>query len=685
MKGNIKSFGCRWILLAVLLTLMTCFACPVSAIAATVQGIRIVKLEEKLFEGDTVELEVTGSAAEGEKTWSSSNTKVATVDEHGVLTCLNKGWTTVTVRSTVEKRTWRGQLEIQVLKNAESIEVDERDLSILQEDAPSLEGILQERMDLPVLSLVRGQSLTVRATVLPQGASNRRYVLSSSDTTVLSVNGTTIRGAKKGECVLTVSSQLNPEVSVAYHVLVAERVREIKVTGPSRQLMAGGSLQLSAAVSPDNATIRDVVWKSQNEKVATVDEKGLVTGIARGQAIIRATAIDGSRVYGSFTVTVVQGAMSIELSQSYMNIAVGYNKSLRATVLPGNTNDKSVVWTSSDETVAKVNQWGSVTPVHAGTCQITCQAKDNPMVMATCEVVVTQPVRKISFMDQSVSVNTGASVRIYWQLEPSDVTNTDVRLSSTNEKIATVTEDGVVAGVKKGECYVVAKAEDGSGKTARVKIKVLQPVQGVHMKNDTVYVDVDETTTLQAIMEPEDASNRTMTWEIGDSSIATVRGKNNRPSVTGRRWGTTFVTGVTEDGGYSTQATIKVGNYDSALRITDLYIRDNRIRIVVQNQSDMDIDHFRFTMECWDVHGQPIAVTDDGSNLFQGAYYLPLSPQESTRHGQFAFTHYVQPEEQIGYVEMTITSYTTDTGFRRNIREDKQPVMDYQIPGYLGE
>lgn len=163
-----------------------------------------------------------------------------------------------------------------------------------------------------------------------------------------------------------------------------------------------------------------------------------------------------------------------------------------------------------------------------------------------------------------------------------------------------------VTGHKRGSCTITVKTADGSNRKASIKINVLQPVQGVHMEKDTYRVGIDEGLRITAVLEPSDASNTNMTWSVADSSIASIRGTNNRPVVTGKRWGTTTVTGVTEDGGFSTTATIKTGNYNKAVKITDLYVSDNKIKIVVKNESNMNITKFFFDISCYDLSGNPL-------------------------------------------------------------------------------
>ena len=647
----------------------------------------------KVFVGDTVQMALnrTGEAAVGEVTYTSSNEKCATVDERGVVTGLSKGQVTITARLKTDKRTYKTSLTVTVAVKAAEISVTEDNLPLYDAEDPFVAPLLAPVEDaeapeekLPVLLLRMGSQQTLKATVLPTNANDRAVVLSTTDGSVVRVQGSTLTPKAVGECDLTIASRQNPEVTKQYHLLVVQPVTKMQLTAAQKTTIIGGTLPLTVAYSPVNASIKAVTWSSGNEKVAAVDENGVVTGVSKGTATIKATAADGSKRTATFQVTVQQQPESITLKETSAVVNMGSYKTLTATVLPANANDKAIVWASSDESVATVSAKGRVTPVAPGSCVITCRSKNFPEVCATAAVEVHQLVTKIIFADKDVSFNVGDTCQLFWQISPANATNPALSFMSSNEKIATVNGDGVVTGLKRGSCTITATAADGSKKKATVKINVLQPVLGVHMENDTIRVGVDESYTARAVLEPSDASNTAMSWTSADTSVATVKGSRNKPTVTGKRWGTTTITGVTQDGGYTTTATVNVGDYDKALKINDLYLSNNKIKITVNNESNMTVTRFSFIIECYDIYDAPLPCSENGAHTFYGSYSLTLYQGESTEHGRFYFGNYVQPEAQIGRVVMRITGYSTDTGYSRDIRTDRQPVMEFCSSSFVG-
>lgn len=340
----------------------------------------VIKFDQKVntvFEGETLQtvLILEGEPATGEISYVSANEKVATVDEKGVVTGVAKGRSTITAVSKTEKRTFKTQLTVTVARKAESIDVDTRKLSLHEADDPQLSGLLKaEGENLPVLMVPVKKRISLQANVLPKDATNRKAVFTTADESVAIAKGNNVTGVATGETVLTIASESNPDVAVQYRVLVVQPVTRLALEPRNPTVAKGSQVSLSASVLPEDSSIQAIAWSSQNEKVATVDENGVVTGMERGNARIVATATDGSNVRANISVRVTQSAEEITLDKTEMTLDAGRSGVIRATVLPKSTDDKKVIWTSSDESIATVNNSGRVTAVALGTCTITCSS-----------------------------------------------------------------------------------------------------------------------------------------------------------------------------------------------------------------------------------------------------------------------------------------------------------------------
>ena len=167
----------------------------------------------------------------------------------------------------------------------------------------------------------------------------------------------------------------------------------ISLNNTSAEINTGETLQLTATVLPSNATNKTVTWTTSNSSVATVSSTGLVTAKAVGNATITARTTDGSNLSASCSVTVKQSsvlATSISLSKTSAEINTGGTLQLTATVLPSNATNKVVTWSSSNPTIASVDDNGLVTALAAGFVTITAMTTDGSNLSASCNVTVTE-------------------------------------------------------------------------------------------------------------------------------------------------------------------------------------------------------------------------------------------------------------------------------------------------------
>lgn len=570
---------------------------------------------------------------------------------------------------------------------AVSVEVNAAKLPLYAAGDPWLDGMPAgagegEDAALPVLVIPVKKNVQVNASVQPKTVKNKKVTFTADDPEIVRVQGNRLTGLKEGVTALTIASVQDPSAAVRYRVLVIQQATRISVTSSAKAIAAGQTASLTAAFTPENATKKQVTWSSADERIATVDENGTVTGVGRGTARIVAVAADGSGVRANISLQVTQSAQEITLNQTELTVDVGRNAVLKATVLPKNTNDKNVVWSSSDESVAKVNAQGRVTGVALGDCEIVCASRTSGDVQAKAAVHVQLPVKKVT-LDAAPVVYVGESVKLTWHIEPADASNQVLAFSSANKKILTVSEDGTVTGVKAGEAFVNVVTTDGSNRRARVKVRVFQHVTGVHMKRHTAYIDVKETATTAAVVEPDKHTNHNMTWVSADPSVASVEPvakQTNRVKIHGVSQGTTYITGTTEDGGYQTTMEVKVGNWSRALKVTDAYIDGKgHLYIKVKNESSsLSISNIKIEITgCW-AGGKPSAInTKNGSNVVEAVYSKRIGPGETTPATKWVFKDF---DQDAGFQWMTVkvVQFQINDDWVKTIRKNKQPTFEYK-------
>ena len=251
----------------------------------------------------------------------------------------------------------------------------------------------------PVVSVGETMKLKYEIENLIPGSKTKKLTWLSNDDSVLTVdqNGT-IRGISKGEAVVSVPVVDNGTPAFAkVTVRVVEGVKKIVMGEKKLDLLLcndeeKGKARLTYTCEPADADDPTVTWTSSNEKVATVDEFGNVQAVGAGTAKITATS-NGPQNHQKpasavCNVTVKQGVTEISLSEQSLTLATGKRGRLKVSYLPQNAANKKAVWTSSDETVAKVDKNGNITAVSKGSAVITCTVADDSSVSAACTVNV---------------------------------------------------------------------------------------------------------------------------------------------------------------------------------------------------------------------------------------------------------------------------------------------------------
>ena len=299
------------------------------------------------------------------------------------------------------------------------------------------------------------------------------YTYEGTPVSELTVN---VEGYQNVTCQISVNGQITEfEHLVSPGEIV--HVQSVNLSETSLELGVGETKTVTATVLPENATNKELIWSSSNNSVATV-ENGLITALKEGKATITVKSKDGYKS-SSLELTVnkkpsIIHVESISLDETELNMLTGDKATLSATVLPDNAKNKSVTWSSSDESVATVNNRGRVTAAGAGTATITATSVEGGLT-ATCTINVTQknvPVVGVSLNADEVEINVGGTSSLVATVLPVNATNKGVSWNSTDPNVATVSDDGFVTAISAGETIITVTTSDG-GYTDYCIIKVI--------------------------------------------------------------------------------------------------------------------------------------------------------------------------------------------------------------------
>ncbi|MDY5414359.1 S-layer homology domain-containing protein [Anaerotignum sp.] len=192
------------------------------------------------------------------------------------------------------------------------------------------------------------------------------------------------------------------------------------------------------------------------------------------------TGADGSVTSHAATLTVEAIPVAeVKLNKNNITLTVGDIETLTATVEPTNATNKTVMWSSSDNTVATVDsQTGEVKAISRGEAVITAEAEDGKGAKAICEVEVKQLVTGISLNKTELSLYTGREEKLTATVNPDNANDPTLIWSSDNEDVATVDQNGNVKAISQGKAVITVTANDDSGKTATCTVTVKKKSSG---------------------------------------------------------------------------------------------------------------------------------------------------------------------------------------------------------------
>lgn len=271
-----------------------------------------------------------------------------------------------------------------------------------------------------------------------------------------------------------------------------KKVESVKISISSTSIIEDTTLTATVTVLPADATDKSVIWSSTDTSVATVTQAGVITAVSEGATDIIATAKDGSNKSDKITVTVISndnGDNEIKASamvvtadvknandmpvKATMKLAPKKKMQLNVAFLPEEAEEEELTYTSSNTKIVKVDEDGEITAgTKAGTATITVTSENG--LKKTFKVQVMQKaVTKVKLKASTKTVKVKKKLKVKVTLTPGKKQASDVVFwKSSNPDVATVTQAGVVKGIKKGKAKITAVAADGSGKKATLTITV---------------------------------------------------------------------------------------------------------------------------------------------------------------------------------------------------------------------
>ena len=457
-------------------------SCKVTVIPTLAETITLNQTAVSLKATETAELSVNilpATTTNKAVTWKSQNEAVATVDANGVVTAIAVGETTITV-TTADGSNLTATCKVTVVPTP----------------AASI------TLNTTAVTLKATETATLTTTILPATTTNKAVTWKSDNEAIATVDANgVVTAIAVGVATITATTTDGTNLSATCKVTVEQTfASSISLDKTSISLKATESETLKATILPATTTNQAVIWKSDNEAIATVDANGVVTAHEVGVATITATTTDGTNLSASCTVNVIHTqASSITLNMTEVSLKALETAELSVEILPATTTNKVVTWKSDNEAIATVDANGVVTAIAVGETTITATTTDGSNLSASCKVTVIPTLANSITLDKTeVSFKANETVTLTPTILPATTTNTIVVWTTTDEKVAVVDANGVVTAIGVGEATITATTTDGSNLSASCAITVL-PTPG-DVNNDAVINVTDVMTVASYIL-----------------------------------------------------------------------------------------------------------------------------------------------------------------------------------------
>jgi uncharacterized protein YjdB len=292
--------------------------------------------------------------------------------------------------------------------------------------------------------------------------------------------------------------------------------------GETVNMIIGDKQQLHIKHYPEHLPAPKISeWKSSDIFVASVSY-GEVIAKSEGETLITATTENNI----SATCRVVVSAIAIteiKIDKTDYEELIGTTIQLTPNVLPNNASYKNnLLYTSTDENVAKVENSGKVIMVNVGECQIKIASPDGKVSM-TCNIkVLPIEVTKISLNRSEWPIEKGDTYQFSFWIEPENATDKTIKWVSSDNSVVTIAEDGTFTGVNIGECTITAVSSKAEIKAVcKVTVSPVS-VKGISISQTDAKALIGTEITLQAYVTPANAVNQKIIWASWNPNVATV-------------------------------------------------------------------------------------------------------------------------------------------------------------------
>ncbi len=294
---------------------------------------------------------------------------------------------------------------------------------------------------------------TLNTVIIPANACPNTIYWKSSDNTVATVENGVVSALKNGECDIYALCQ---DKCAVCHLFISDVLTSsVSLSQDTAKMEIGNQLKLIASVIPNGDYNKPINWSSTNTTVATVID-GTINALSSGECDIVASCC-GKKAICHVIVTEVMPT-AIIMSNESVDIELGDQITLTATLQPDNVTNKTILWQSSNNEVARVDSYGSVTAIKVGDCDIIASCGS---IHAACHINVVAKLAYISLDHHEASVLPNHIITLTPTVFP---VTTELVVTSSNPSVAAARMANgkvQVVGIKEGKATITINSADG--------------------------------------------------------------------------------------------------------------------------------------------------------------------------------------------------------------------------------
>lgn len=473
------------------------------------------------------------------------------------------------------------------------------------------------------VSLKIGDSTALRATISPQ-STTQEVTWKSAAPEIASVTATGIvTGLNAGTTTIIATSTKDPSKTATVQISVSlMSIQSITLDQKIAYLNLKGQTVIHAQILPTHAP-QKLVWTSNNPAIATVTSEGLITGISKGNAIIKATSSVDSTKYASMQVYInVPAVDTVLINQQNIRISIGTSTSLTATTLPADS-PKEITWVSESPQIVHVDANGVITPLHIGEAVILAFSSAYTNKSASVRVSVVDddqqtlswsinsptPVAQSDTTSSPSPSSSSSSSSSSSAIDHVSLSQTKIYLniydtlsligsilpktapqsliwSSSNPNVAKIDSfTGKITAIGIGKSIITATSIANTGKSAQAEVYVNQSISSLTLDKSSLRLPIDGTAQLEATISPLGVYSN-ITWKSSNESIAKVDSTGKITAINSGK--VTITASVTSDASKTDCATVTV----FAPQTLNAYIGDNFTYTITDSQKD----YFSYTV-----------------------------------------------------------------------------------------